>query len=241
MRTRPRDVDSPIWAITCYFNTSDSPRRLQNFRGFRERLGIPLVAIELSFDGEFELGESDAEILLRRTSRDELWHKERLLNLALDAVPEHCAAIAWIDADVLFENESWHEEALVALETTPFLQPYDRYHDLPEAGDRLEDAFASGTSFAAAVMRSADGKVRLQDVRARERGGSYNVGLVWVARAELIRRHRLYDAFILGSGDRGRNTSLAVARPRHASGRIRRKVPRSSRGEAARPAVLILA
>ena len=46
-----RDAASPVWAASCYFNTSESGRRLQNFRRFRERLVVPFVAIDLASFG----------------------------------------------------------------------------------------------------------------------------------------------------------------------------------------------
>jgi hypothetical protein len=48
-------------------------RRSANFRVFRERLGVPLLAVELAYGERFELGEGDAEILVRLRGRDVLW------------------------------------------------------------------------------------------------------------------------------------------------------------------------
>ena len=44
----PRSAN--LWAITCYFNPVGYRRRLENYRMFRQRLKVPLVAVELSFD-----------------------------------------------------------------------------------------------------------------------------------------------------------------------------------------------
>ena len=68
-----------LWAITSYFNPGGYRRRLANYRVFRERLNVPLVAIELAFGPEFELREGDAEILMQLRDGDILWQKERLL------------------------------------------------------------------------------------------------------------------------------------------------------------------
>ena len=76
-----------FWAITCYFNPIGYRRRLENYRVFRQRLKLPLVAVELSFDKRFELAAGDAEILVQVHSPSILWQKERLLNVALKSVP----------------------------------------------------------------------------------------------------------------------------------------------------------
>ena len=90
-----------MWAITSYYNPVRYKRRLSNYRLFRANLGVPLVAVELSFDGQFELTEKDADILLQISGGAVLWQKERLLNLAIKAVPPNASSIAWIDCDTM--------------------------------------------------------------------------------------------------------------------------------------------
>ena len=62
----PRSAN--LWAITCYFNPVGYRRRLENYRMFRQRLKVPLVAVELSFDEEFQLASGDADILVQLRS-----------------------------------------------------------------------------------------------------------------------------------------------------------------------------
>jgi hypothetical protein len=72
-----------IWAIASYFNPMRYQRRLVNYRAFRSQLRIPLVAVELSFDGQFELAQGDADILVQISGGAVLWQKERLLDIAV--------------------------------------------------------------------------------------------------------------------------------------------------------------
>ena len=51
-----------LWAITSYFNPIGYRRRLANYRAFRARLSVPLLAVELTGP---ELTDADAEIILR--------------------------------------------------------------------------------------------------------------------------------------------------------------------------------
>src|SRR5262245_1464322 len=78
---------------------------------FHANLAVPLVTVELSFDGHFELSGTDADILIQISGGALLWQKERLLNVAVRCVPQNVDAIAWIDCDVLFENEDWFRDA----------------------------------------------------------------------------------------------------------------------------------
>ena len=100
-----------MWAITSYFNPLGYRRRLSNYRLFRANLTIPLVTVELSFNGVFELENKDADILVQLSGGAVLWQKERLLNLALKAVPTEVEHIAWLDCDVILKREDWAAEA----------------------------------------------------------------------------------------------------------------------------------
>jgi hypothetical protein len=52
-----------LWGITCYFNPIGYQRRLQNYHLFRQHLTIPLVAVELAYGDDFDLG-ADALFML---------------------------------------------------------------------------------------------------------------------------------------------------------------------------------
>ena len=56
-----------------------------------------LAAVELAFgvDGKLWLGESDADVVLsvRTSPENVMWQKERMLNLALDSLPERCTKV----------------------------------------------------------------------------------------------------------------------------------------------------
>ncbi len=121
-RTRPMRTQGELWAITSYFNPRRYRRRLANYRTFRRQLAVPLVTVEWSCDGVFELRASDADILIRRSSPDLLWQKERLLNLAVGAVPKHVERIAWLDCDVVFGRPDWWQAALQLLERVVLVQ-----------------------------------------------------------------------------------------------------------------------
>ena len=211
-----------LWAVACHFNPCGYARRLANHRLFRERLGVPLLTIELSHDGEFELRDDDADRVLRRTCRDVLWQKERLLNLAVEALPQSCDTVAWIDADVLFERDDWAAETLERLDHDVLVQLFSRYTDLPR--DVLPEHAAArglpetGDSFAWLAARGGHDHdlfdavwgftfeesghdTERADAAARVRR-KRNSGFGWAARRELLTRHGLYDACILGCGDR---------------------------------------
>jgi len=53
------------WAITSYYNPLRGAHRRRNYDVFRRHLRMPLLTVEWSPEGRFELGPRDAEILVQ--------------------------------------------------------------------------------------------------------------------------------------------------------------------------------
>lgn len=194
-----------LWAITSYFNPVGYRNRLRNYRLFRANLAPPLAVVELSLNGKFELGKDDAEIVVQITGGDVLWQKERLLNLALKYLPDDCNHVAWVDCDVIFLDRDWAECADRALEEFPLIQPFRERCNLPRDAQISSGADGAFDSISESVAyKIATGKAHPDDLRQSDAPLTRNstAGLAWAARRELLEAHGLYDACILGSGDR---------------------------------------
>lgn len=207
MSARERRPCSPdgLWAITSFYNPVGYRRRIENYRRFRERLSVPLLAVELGYRPQFELGEGDADILIQLNGTDVMWQKERLLNIALDALPEGCATVAWIDCDVVFGDDVWPEKAVRLLDRAQLVQLYSRMHymppDVPLESIGPEIAEARRTSLVSAVAAGQPATECFDDADRRVYG-LCTPGLAWAARREFIRRLGIYDCCIVGGGDR---------------------------------------
>jgi hypothetical protein len=192
-----------LWAITAYFNPMGYRRRLENFRVFRNRLTAPLIAVELSFGSEFDLAEGDADVLIQLRGQDVMFQKERLLNVALSALPAECQVVAWLDCDVIFEDNGWPERTLDALERNRVVQLFEAFHELPAEVPQAEllrvKPTATRRAWVAEIRRGscADDVLsvdfRLQGLMS---GGG------WACHRELIVQSGFYDACIMGSGNR---------------------------------------
>src|SRR5829696_3912934 len=180
-------------------------RRLANYRLFREHLKVPLLTVELSFGAEdFELREGEADILIQLRGQDVLWQKERLLNVALGALPSECTKVVWLDCDVIFGADHWSREVSGLLDEFPLVQAFRRVHYLPRdlgPGEAsLADAEFSRTSTASAVatgLSAHAGLARTPELRVQD---MYAEGFAWAVRRELIGEHGFYDACIVGNG-----------------------------------------
>ena len=192
-----------LWAITCYFNPVGYRRRLENYYIFRQRLKVPLVTVELSCDEKFQLGSSDADILVQVHSPAILWQKERLLNVALGSLPDGCDKVAWLDCDVLFENDDWVERSSRALDEFSLLHLFQERIELPmDFTPNKPDSCVAAQKTQSVVYQLAAGEIAAEEAclpGGVPRGST--CGLAWASRRDLLSKYGLYDACIVGSGN----------------------------------------
>lgn len=198
---------STLWAITPYFNPMHWRRRRENYRRFRQALDVPLVAIELGYDDQFDLAPADADILLQFAAGDVMWQKERLMNLALAAVPPHVDKIVALDSDVIFLRPDVWPTVSRALDDAPLLQPFAHVYYLP-ADHPLEAALIEQTQPACegfGYLRDA-GRTTLELCNPNWRNQNdlppVSYGLAWAFRRELFADRGFYDAWVIGGGTR---------------------------------------
>lgn len=189
---------SELWAITCYFNPMRYERRLANYRRFRAGLRIPLLAVDLGYDGRFDLDDESADVLLQLPGADIMWQKERLLNVAVAALPAECTKVAWLDCDVVFPREGWDDRTRRLLDRVQLAQLFRhaQYVGRDDAVARTRPSLVSGVASGRSAAEC------LAHPSPNHRPGTYACGLAWAARRALIAEHGLFDANIIGGGDR---------------------------------------
>lgn len=190
-----------LWAITCYFNPVRYTSRHANYQVFRERLGVPLLTAELIYGRVPELAERDADRLVQLIGRDVLWQKERLLNVALDALPPSCRYVVWIDCDVVFKDPDWASKTREALQRARLVQPHGRVVDLRQ-GTALDDVDPGDVLMEreSTARKFCRGAIDFKATSASTLG-QHSPGHAWAARRDLLDQVGFYDAMILGSGD----------------------------------------
>lgn len=198
----------PLWGIATYFNPSGYESRHNNYLKFRRKChaqGLPLITVEVvpeSGKAKLEVGR-DAERLIHKTSSALIWHKERLLNIGLEALPDQCRYVAWLDADIVFEDDDWVERSIAELERHRVIQPFEKVIRLPRGkspeqfpsyliDSRIRRGRRTGNYTPSFCARYSAGKP--------VSGGT--TGYAWGARRSLIEKHGFYDRCILGGADR---------------------------------------
>ena len=190
-----------LWAITSYFNPAGYGTRLANYHIFRRHLKLPLLTVELSFNGSFELTKNDTDVLVQFHEGDIMWQKERLLNIALQELPEECKLVMWLDCDLIFDREDCLEANVEALCESVLIQPYSIVYDLKQGTDD-SDTLQGNVSMQRESMafRICNGSIDFESA-STSMLGHYSPGHAWAAHREAVEQSGFYDAMILGSGD----------------------------------------
>ena len=210
-------TNQPFWAITSYFNPGGYRSRGNNYKIFRKHLNVPLITIELSFNGDFDLHPSDADVIVQKQSRSVMWQKERLLNIALRYLPETCDQVAWLDCDIIFKDPEWSKHTCQALEHYPLVQPFQKVYELSPgkqaAKTQIKSTDPDGYSIAY-LLETGEVSSEILSGNMRVLQGC-NSGLAWAAQRELLERDSFYDACVVGSGNRAMVCG-ALGRPEEA-------------------------
>jgi hypothetical protein len=204
-------------ALTSYYNPFRGGRRLRNYHLFRKHLGVPLVTVEWSQEGHFELSAHDADVMIRVEGGDLMWQKERLLNIGLARIrSERLAAdVAAIDADIVFDSSDWAPRVSVALDASPLGQCHAHANYLPQLPDAMQERadLASATperylpSLAYAVGRGeplfTTDPERMRDLAVAGIAApvSGNPGMAIALRLAELPDFEFYDGNIVGNGD----------------------------------------
>jgi hypothetical protein len=180
----------------CYFNPYCYCVKRTNLDLCCARLaaqGVPYLIVECSFGtGARELPQ--APNVLHVVAHDIMWQKERLLNLGIQQALANYQKIAWIDCDVLFEDDDWHIKTSHALESFAVVQPFSWSVRLPPGETLYHGSGEEAASFAHLFSRDKHS----EQLSYREHG---RTGFAWAGRREWLERNGLYDACIVGGGD----------------------------------------
>lgn len=196
-------TNTNLYVITPIFNPFGFQSRYRLYHNFAKHMaqsGAKLFTIELAFgDKPFLVTGPDDPMNMQLRTNEVLWHKERLINLALQRllhlVPD-ARFIGWIDADVTFVNPDWVAQSVHKLTHLEVIQPFSSAINLNGNEDYMWNCPSSFRSY-------IEGRGYHQDpplpVSYTYKG---HPGLAWCAtRAALDRMGGLYDRCVAGSAD----------------------------------------
>lgn len=189
---------SNFWCITPYFNPAKYESIQKNWSIFSHELRkrkINLLTVELSFDGSYDIPLSHDVLRLR--SNSVMWQKERLINYGIENLPSNCKSFAWVDCDVLFEQEDWVEQTIEKLKTNDIVQLFKRIYYLSKEAESYTGKYDS-------MMQSVIWQNKIHKnwlVRRKMKDLPFShPGFAWAANKSTF-PNGIYDRNIIGSGD----------------------------------------
>lgn len=117
-------MHADIAVIVPYFNFLRYQSLRRNAINFRKRLTYPAIFVEASLTGLFDVATEPTDIQLHATTRNILFQRNRLVNLAIRRLPDSVTKIAWVDADILFEDDRWLDKLSELLDSVDVAQPF---------------------------------------------------------------------------------------------------------------------
>jgi hypothetical protein len=193
--------------VSCYFNPQNNPYRLKAFNTFYDSIKHLNHRIVECVIGDDQPQLPVNEHITRVYTTNVLWHKEALLNGIIKNLDPKYKYVFWLDADVIFTNNSWLTDSVKQLKTLNMVQPFEYCVHLekdqmqPDFDITHEYKFASHPkhrhprmwrSFCSNHPNSSHDEV--YDVHG-------HVGFAWGARREVLDAMPLYDRALVGGAD----------------------------------------
>lgn len=117
--------DTRLAALTTVFGAGARQRaNYHRFIAAAEAAGVPVYVIECAI-GSAAFWVPTRPGLVRIRAPHAGWHKERLLNILEQVVPPRFTKLAWLDADILFDDPAWAANAEALLDRHPVIQLFD--------------------------------------------------------------------------------------------------------------------
>lgn len=129
---------SKFWVIAVISNPVRYNSRYNLYKQFEKHMmdsGVNLLTVEIAFgarEHSVSCGHNRHHLQLR--TYDELWHKENMINVAIQRLTTRIAPdaeyIAWIDADIEFTRKDWVHETIHQLQHYMWVQMFEDAVDM---------------------------------------------------------------------------------------------------------------
>jgi len=175
--------------ITCHYNWFGFQKPRENLQRFLEATkSLPVFGFEAQLPGHpMQTHGMKGWSQITATQEQVMMQKECLLNRAERMVPKEYDAIAWVDADVLFDSDDWFIETARTLDVYPIVQPFAKARWLGRAGEVIDERPSLGNEPSLLHRCVA------------------HPGFAMAARRSLWTQGRegLYEGLVIGNGDVG--------------------------------------
>jgi len=207
----PPHVDFAV--VLVLWNPQNYSQRVARFRETLGRLERTddakawVVAVELVYGANAFLiprpvpPQRFSSMRFRLPAGEVSWCKERLVNLAVDALPRSVRFVAWVDSEVAFTNPLWVAQARWALAQHGFAQLFERVHFLGPRAEILDTERSLGAQLASGALWAEMDK-NASHASKSQRPHFAHPGYAWAATRDALERTGGLLARTFGGADK---------------------------------------
>jgi len=193
--TAAQNDEAKLYVVTPIINPRRYESRYKLYEKFQKMIadsGASLYTIEAAYGNRpFQITDPTNPQNIQVRTQTELWHKENLINIAVQRLPADWEYFAWIDADVSFARPDWVEETIHQLQHYSFVQMFSTAVDLSPSHNMIK----SHRGFVHSYYNEEHPKCKGYDY--------WHPGFAWAATKTAFNAvGGLIEEAILGSGDR---------------------------------------
>jgi hypothetical protein len=189
-------IENNLHVIVVISNPCLYATRYKLFNEFIRRLEdedhICIYVVEMIYPGQkYIITQTNNKHHLQLFTEIPIWHKENMINMGVKLLPPHWKAMAWIDADIEFENNNWALDTLKILNgTKDIVQLFSHCVDMDKDESTMNMFSSFGFNFC-------------KNKKYNTKGFDYwHPGYAWaITRKAYEKIGGLYDKGVLGSGD----------------------------------------
>lgn len=189
-------IEKKLHVVVVISNPCMYATRYKLFNAFMKRLEenehVEIYAVEMIYKNQkFIVTDATNKHHLQLKCDVPIWHKENMINLGIQyLLPKKWKAVAWIDADVEFENITWALDTLKILNgSKDIVQLFSHCVDM----DKDETTLNLFTSFGYSYSKNKKYTTKGMDY--------WHPGYAWAMTRKAYEKVGIYDKGVLGSGD----------------------------------------
>lgn len=189
-------IEKKLHVIIVISNPCLYKSRYKLFNDFMQKLEdndhIQLYVVEMIYSNQkFMVTKSTNPFHLQLKTEDCIWHKENMIQLGIKyLLPNTWKSVAWIDADIEFENTTWALDTLKILNgSKDVVQLFSHCVDMAKDESTLNIFNSFGYNFS---------KNKAYTVKGLD---YWHPGYAWAMTRKAYEKVGIYDKGVLGSGD----------------------------------------
>lgn len=141
---------------------------------------VPFYTMELVYEGR----EPEIKNAFHVHTKSVMFHKENLFRVMEKKIPTHFTKLAFLDCDILFQDETWYEKVSKLLDTYDVVQPFETAH-------WLDLTYKNVTLSRKTILH----------LKGDTWDFKYHPGFAWCMRRDWYKKVGFFEYAVSGSGD----------------------------------------